>query len=301
MVNESEWNADLRVLGGGVVIVLPSLYKNKKHYNSWDMVAVAMEIEPLKSLTIEHAECILQRDIIAPTALKKFRRDILKSLCQKFQLSVPSTAKRNHAEPTKTDYENALINFVLGTHEDSQADIEIGIEMVAVDMRSLPLEPLLVDKDEAARSVPEVPHRILCVRHFEGPKDWCHRQEIDVECNDKGDLDLFTVLQKLRMNGKVVVLDPWKLWPFLEYKVNMLEADDIDLLFKDGYLCVIGERTSTNKMLMTMIRLISLSSSTRKASLTGFSLGSNHMLTARPGDNIDVDQPGNNCSLPVRP
>ncbi|EDQ99293.1 uncharacterized protein LACBIDRAFT_335113 [Laccaria bicolor S238N-H82] len=231
----------------------------------------------MADLTIEHAKRILQRDIIAPTALKKFRRDILKSLCQKFQLSVPSTAKRNRAEPTKTDYENALINFVLGMHEDSQANIEMGIETVAVDMRSLPLEPLLVDKDEAARSVPEVPRRILRVRHFEGPKDWCHRQEIDVECNDNGDLDLFTVLQKLRMNGKVVVLDPQKLRPFLEYKVNMLEADDIDLLFKDGYLRVIGERTSTNKMLMTMIRLISLSSSTRKASLTGFSLGSNHI------------------------
>ncbi|EDR03824.1 uncharacterized protein LACBIDRAFT_331031 [Laccaria bicolor S238N-H82] len=149
----------------------------------------------MADLTIEHTEHILQRDIIMPTTLKKFRREILKSLCQKFQLSVPSTAKRNHVEPTKTDYENALINFVLGTHEDSQADIEMGIETVAVDMRSLPLEPLLVDKDEAARSIPEVPHHILRV------------------------------------------LDPRKLRPFLEYKVNMLEADDIDLLFKHGYLC----------------------------------------------------------------
>ena len=26
-----------------VVIVIPSLYKNKKHYTRWDMVAIAME------------------------------------------------------------------------------------------------------------------------------------------------------------------------------------------------------------------------------------------------------------------
>lgn len=66
----------------------------------------------MADLTIEHAERILQRNTIAPTAFRKYRREILKSLCQKFQLSVPSTAKRNRAEPTKTDYENALLLFV---------------------------------------------------------------------------------------------------------------------------------------------------------------------------------------------
>ena len=109
-----------------------------------------------------------------------------------------------------------LLRFqMMGTHEDTPTDIEMGIETVAGDARSLPLEPLLVDKDEPSsnaagvreklQSIPEVPCRILHIRHIEGPKDWCHRQEIDVECNDKGDLDLITVLQKLRMNGKVVV------------------------------------------------------------------------------------------------
>lgn len=98
----------------------------------------------------------------------------------------------------------------MGTCEDSPTDIEMDIET-----RSLPSEPLLVDKDEPssnasevcekAQSIPAVPRRILRVRRFEGPKDWCHRQEIDVECNDNGDLDLVTVLQKLGMNGKVVV------------------------------------------------------------------------------------------------
>jgi len=66
----------------------------------------------MADLTIEHAERILQRNTIALTAFRKFRREILKSLCQKLELYVPSTAKRNRAEPTKTDYENALLNSV---------------------------------------------------------------------------------------------------------------------------------------------------------------------------------------------
>jgi len=109
-----------------------------------------------------------------------------------------------------------LLRFqVMGMREDSPTDIEMGIETVAYDMRSLPSEPLLVDKDEPSsnaaevceelQSIPVVPRRMLRIRCFEGPKDWCHRQEIDVECNDNGDLDLITVLQKFRMNGKVVV------------------------------------------------------------------------------------------------
>ena len=109
-----------------------------------------------------------------------------------------------------------LLRFqVMGMREDSPTDIEMGIETAAYETRSLPSEPLRVDKDAPSsnaaevckklQSIPAVPCCILHIRHFEGPKDWCHKQEIDVECNDNRDLDLVTVLQRLHMNGKVIV------------------------------------------------------------------------------------------------
>ena len=109
-----------------------------------------------------------------------------------------------------------LLRFqAMGMHENSPTNVEMGIETVAGDTGSMPLEPLLVDEDEPSsnaaevceklQSIPEVPRHILHIQHFEGPKDWCHRQEIDVECNDNRDLNLIIVLQKLCMNGKVVV------------------------------------------------------------------------------------------------
>jgi len=66
----------------------------------------------MADLTIEHTKRILQWNTIALTAFRKFGREILKSLCQKLKLYVPSTAKRNRAEPTKTNYKNALLNSV---------------------------------------------------------------------------------------------------------------------------------------------------------------------------------------------
>lgn len=59
--------------------------------------------------------------------------------------------------------------------------------------------------DEDEPSVSEDPCRILRIRYFEGAKDWCHKQEVNVDCNENGDLNLVTVLEKLHMNGKVIV------------------------------------------------------------------------------------------------
>jgi hypothetical protein len=106
-----------------------------------------------------------------------------------------------------------LLRFqVMGMREDSPTNIEMGIEAAAYEMRSLPPEPIPVGQDapssnaakvcEKLQNIPAVPRCILC---FEGPKEWHHKQEINVECNDNRDLDLVTVLQRLHMTGKVIV------------------------------------------------------------------------------------------------
>ena len=167
----------------------------------------------------DHFQKVSQGD---PEVFMSKARTICPLHCQK----KPRRAYQNQLQkcsiefckPTLPDRcaEMNLLQFqVMGMREDSATDIEMGIEMVAYNMQSLPSEPLLVDKDEPSsnaaevckelQSIPVVPCRMLHIQCFEGAKDWCHRQEIDVECDDNRDLNLVTVLQKFCMNRKVVV------------------------------------------------------------------------------------------------
>jgi hypothetical protein len=62
--------------------------------------------------TIEGAERILQQPSVSKTSFNQFPKDILRLLCDKWNLKVSPTGKRQTNVPIKPDYINALMSEV---------------------------------------------------------------------------------------------------------------------------------------------------------------------------------------------
>ncbi|THH11686.1 hypothetical protein EW146_g7957 [Bondarzewia mesenterica] len=69
---------------------------------------------------IQMAERLLQRSMLAHTTLNAFRIDILRQLCQRYQLSIDATGKKG---AVKADYVTALRQF----HTAWQASTEVTV------------------------------------------------------------------------------------------------------------------------------------------------------------------------------
>jgi hypothetical protein len=61
---------------------------------------------------IEGAERILQQPSVSKTSFNQFPKDILRLLCDRWNLKVSPTRKRQRNVPIKPDYINALMSEV---------------------------------------------------------------------------------------------------------------------------------------------------------------------------------------------
>ena len=59
--------------------------------------------------TLQDAEKLFQQQSVPKTAFNPFRKEILQQLCEKHQLKVAPTGKRQQDSPIKADYIVALL------------------------------------------------------------------------------------------------------------------------------------------------------------------------------------------------
>jgi hypothetical protein len=59
--------------------------------------------------TVEDAERLLRKPSVSKTAFNVFRKEVLEQVCNKHQLHVSPTGKRQKNIPTKSDYIAALL------------------------------------------------------------------------------------------------------------------------------------------------------------------------------------------------
>jgi hypothetical protein len=77
-----------------------------------------MRPNPLQRLTqmppktIEEAEWILQKPTVSKSSFNPFSKDTLRLLCDKYNLEVSPTGKRQRDVPIKLDYIGALLSEV---------------------------------------------------------------------------------------------------------------------------------------------------------------------------------------------
>ncbi|KIJ97142.1 hypothetical protein K443DRAFT_106124 [Laccaria amethystina LaAM-08-1] len=211
----------------------------------------------MSPLTIADAEKVYQRDTVARTAFNRFPKAILQELCKKREISVVNTGLRSH-EPTKPDYINALLFFLLGGMTQM---VDIVMSSVEPSMRKeaereftnaidVEMEPeWLLQAEGGALAVssslpldePEIPlfpFPSVCIRLYKDAQAWHYLCEILFHRDLEGNINLHELRLELAVDGELQVLEPRRHRPFFNYTPGILHADDVDALLADGFLQV---------------------------------------------------------------